>query len=420
VSAAEIPNYPPLARSGRFQATQTVKVLLADEVVVRSIGTSSRWVTAGLITNSDTGVLVTWNGGVTDTESIYAMAVTNGSSVASVNFGATIPGQVGGVTPVLQAEDGSFVGTAWREISPELPYEKVMVAFEASGASRWIVPEEEPMIALEEGSVITKLGTIYDANGSGTGQVNMVTWSWTGNAYRIGSIEQIVTNAIRTAKSWWPFGSGSASGNNTAVQQPWFSPLKSCPGAVTPCPQEAITSALGALKTLIQSPCTACDTWVFNKTPGTSKASFLSFLSRPPRFWDGTRSFAPANVAFCPAGFWSQLSCGFGLGETVRDYVQRTASDAVSQTPADSGKGMQVFFNPTTGICSVSSVQNPASGDQGVLNQATLLHEALHGYTGKFDLYLETAFGVAAPSANITYYLEDHVIFALGARACGN
>jgi len=39
--------------------------------------------------------------------------------------------------------------------------------------------------------------------------------------------------------------------------------------------------------------------------------------------------------------------------------------------------------------CRSSSIQrlaNPQPGDQGVLNQAVLLHEALHGYTGKFDL----------------------------------
>ena len=33
----ELPNYPPLARTGRFQATQTVKVLLSAKATIRSI-----------------------------------------------------------------------------------------------------------------------------------------------------------------------------------------------------------------------------------------------------------------------------------------------------------------------------------------------------------------------------------------------
>lgn len=33
----EVPNYPPLARQGRFQAIQTVKVLLSGEATVQSI-----------------------------------------------------------------------------------------------------------------------------------------------------------------------------------------------------------------------------------------------------------------------------------------------------------------------------------------------------------------------------------------------
>jgi hypothetical protein len=33
----EIPDYPPLARTGRLQATQTVKVLLSDQATVQNI-----------------------------------------------------------------------------------------------------------------------------------------------------------------------------------------------------------------------------------------------------------------------------------------------------------------------------------------------------------------------------------------------
>jgi hypothetical protein len=72
----------------------------------------------------------------------------------------------------------------------------------------------------------------------------------------------------------------------------------------------------------------------------------------------------------------------------------------------------------------VLSAPNPPAGDKGVLNQATLFHEALHGYTGMFDVDLLPALGLApfGPSAAATYYLEDLVIFpaGTGARSCAN
>jgi hypothetical protein len=74
----------------------------------------------------------------------------------------------------------------------------------------------------------------------------------------------------------------------------------------------------------------------------------------------------------------------------------------------------------------VLSSANPSAGDQGVLNQATLFHEALHGYTGDVDNTLESAFGLTVTmggeSVSITYNLESKVIpgGAQGAANCGN
>jgi hypothetical protein len=189
-------------------------------------------------------------------------------------------------------------------------------------------------------------------------------------------------------------------------------------------------STLSALETLISS-CSACQAWVYSKLPGTGQTSFLRFLSSRHGFYDGTRSYAPQHVAFCPWGALNQFFCTFPAGNgpqfTVHAYFLANSPDAVSQTPVNPPNGPQVYFNPATGICNVLSVPNPSAGDQGVLNQATLFHEALHGYTGKFDTSasndsLEAAFSVGEPSANVTYYLEDHVIFVTGtgARSCGN
>jgi hypothetical protein len=43
----EIPNYPPLARTGRFQATQTVKVLLSDQATIENAHYSLKYTLQG-------------------------------------------------------------------------------------------------------------------------------------------------------------------------------------------------------------------------------------------------------------------------------------------------------------------------------------------------------------------------------------
>src|SRR5205085_5014140 len=122
-----------------------------------------------------------------------------------------------------------------------------------------------------------------------------------------------------------------------------------------------------------QQSCSLCSLYVFNKLSGTNQTSFYNYLSFPPRLFDATGSYAPANVALCPSGFINQFNCSFG-NQPVRDVLGQ--AEAISQTPSDKGKGMQVFLNPATGICNVLSSPNPGSGDKGVLNQATLFHEA--------------------------------------------
>jgi len=161
-----------------------------------------------VITNADTGVLLTF----TDSTNTHRIAITTGEG-ASLGSGPSIPDQYGDVEPVLQAQDGSFVGTAWVG-DDVIPY---MVAFDQTGIVRWSVPNEEPQIATDDGGVIAKSGIAYDQNGIAMGQIgNQPTYSWTGNAYQVGSVEQVVTNWISLAVSFWPFAGGNASGNRTA------------------------------------------------------------------------------------------------------------------------------------------------------------------------------------------------------------
>jgi hypothetical protein len=96
---------------------------------------------------------------------LFGMATVTGTSV-NVISGPLVAGQTGPVQPVLQAQDGSFVGTATTNTGA-----RYMVAFDATGSVRWAVPNESPQMATADGGVIGRLGITYDQNGSATGQI---------------------------------------------------------------------------------------------------------------------------------------------------------------------------------------------------------------------------------------------------------
>jgi len=62
-----------------------------------------------------------------------------------------------------------------------------------------------------------------------------------------------------------------------------------------------------------------------------------------------------------------------------------------------------IFFDPAAVYLSV------ATSPDGIVNQALLFHEGLHGYTGHSDSDILTDFsfnGINDPSCDITDYLE--------------
>jgi hypothetical protein len=165
----------------------------------------------GIITNADTGIVLTWAQEGTE----LGMAITTGSAVSLVGA-PTIAGQNGAIVPVLQAQDGSFVGTA-QVGDPENPT-PYMVAFDATGSVRWSVPNEQPQIATEDGGVIGQSGVTYDQNGSATGQISLPTYSWTGNAYQVGPVAQLLAPFVKLAVGFWPFKRANSSGNLAAAK----------------------------------------------------------------------------------------------------------------------------------------------------------------------------------------------------------
>jgi hypothetical protein len=187
-----------------------------------------------MITNADQGVLISWEAPVFSPSSLSTtwdrnMAITTGTSFSIIN-GSVIPGQQSDLVPVLQAQDGSFVGIA--RPSGWTPY---MVAFDASGNPRWVVPNDQPQIATADGGVIGQSGITYDANGNATGMIPQYTQSWTGHMYQDGPVELFYVLPNILATSFWAFAGANNSDNSTAAQ-PLPDRVKAIYDGVSPYP----------------------------------------------------------------------------------------------------------------------------------------------------------------------------------------
>jgi hypothetical protein len=94
-----------------------------------------------------------------------------------------------------------------------------------------------PQMATADGGVIGQSGTIYSQNGQTTGQTSILTQSWRGNMYQLGSVEQVAVPQIPMAMSLWANAGGSPSGNNSAGR-PWYFQLvwqNNCSSSAQPC-----------------------------------------------------------------------------------------------------------------------------------------------------------------------------------------
>jgi hypothetical protein len=171
----------------------------------------------GMIANADQGVLVNWGTMVPSaptSASTYiwsgGMAITSGGGVSTVSTDDLW----GNMYPVLQAQDGSFVGEYFDEGTNTYD----IAAFGQGGGIRWTVPNDYPMIATADGGVIGYSGITYDQNGIATGMVETPIYSWKGNAYEVGSVDQVFMPWLDFALSFGAFGGGNPSGNGTYVK----------------------------------------------------------------------------------------------------------------------------------------------------------------------------------------------------------
>ena len=311
---------------------------------------------------------------------------------------------------------------------------KSVVALDATMAPLWTYSSAAGMdlvAATADGGVTIndfQQGLVpLDARGNPSQSLAQATlvasYSWTGLLFGIPSesgsngLALFSGNILDWAHSFWAAPDGSPSSVNASVEMPWFPPLPSCPGAQTPCANEALEDALSSLRGLLSSNCSNCQTWVFSKPQiGLTQASFNSYLDQGHKFYDVTRSYAPANKVLCVQHSIFNIfaePCPFGAIRMI-DLWQQSEPAALSKTP--SPDGMVTFFDPAQ----VNNALGIATGAKQ--NQATIFHEALHGSTGLTDgspfagpVTLESIFGICfQPSQAITNYLSFH-IFGIGA-----
>jgi len=150
--------------------------------------------------------------------------------MALITDGAVSPLSSPGITeqatpiiPVVQAQDGSFVGAVGTSPSPDdWPPQYNMIAFDETGSVRWTVANEMPQIATDDGGMIGQSGIAYDQNGNATRQVDAISgqyYSWTGNWYGISgtsTVQMTAYPALDLADSFTAFAGGNASGTRVA------------------------------------------------------------------------------------------------------------------------------------------------------------------------------------------------------------
>ena len=134
-------------------------------------------------------------------------------------------GDMDAVQPLLQAQDGSFIGTVVVGNDANNNPLSDMASFDQTGAIRWVVPGNyQPQIATADGGLIATdpsgAAITFDQYGSATGVLpNLPIPSWTGAAYQLGSVDRVLSPPVSVATTLWAFQEANESADDTAAQQ---------------------------------------------------------------------------------------------------------------------------------------------------------------------------------------------------------
>jgi hypothetical protein len=217
-----------------------------------------------------------------------------------------------------------------------------MVAFDQGGGVRWVVPNDQPMIATDDGGVIGMSGTTYDQNGNVTGTATLNTYSWTGNSYQqSGSVEQVIdyllTVSYDLASSFWPIVGGNYSStetgqalvrtyqDNVVNSKIWVpNPSQSNPN------QNFITDVFSKILSALNSGSDGggCGTWLTGSSIPITQ--YLSYIFDPQNYGHGTfTNYINGNVDLHTAAFSGGRNSDDSLTNVPANYAF-TVNDAAS------------------------------------------------------------------------------------------
>jgi hypothetical protein len=381
-----------------------------------------------MISNADQGVLIAWT---TYGGTYLATASASGSFV----FQPQLPNGES-IKPVLQAQDGSFVGVLWDSSTNNLD----MVAFDAGGATRWIVPNEQPQIATADGGVIGQSGITYDQNGNATGMMNLLTYSWLGYAYQ-SDPAQVRALPLYAASGFWWLLSANNSGNNAGYSGQDWPPLTSCTDKNGTCqgplgPRDLLGNAKTDLTrqlSIDQACMNAANTFVFSKilyggiwgfsTHSIVGQKFVAYLQGTPQwFYNGPKSTLDFKIAKCgiPEPLLSNCSGTFPPQTVAQQFTPDETALTVSPSTPLKSFWQPAYTPPTTSSGGVVENEgfgvgiDPSINGANIFNESILIHEALHGMTGLSDFDIQGDLmgqaGQGLPSVNISIYIKDNVL----------
>ena len=381
---------------------------------------------ANMITNADQGILLTWQTPNPDGSGYTSRMATVTGGAAAMAMEPAVPSEAGSaVVPVLQAQDGSFVGTFWDSSGD---YDD-MVAFDATGNVRWIVPNETPQIATADGGVIGQSGITYDQNGNATGQVPSLAGaspSWGAQVYTAGASGVNLNNYwVEYDSSFGVMPGGNPSGNGTAVLNVGLAesfPLWSFKSVVNNL-FGSPTCKIGADKVQLQPVgqqvlTLSADQQATVDHYQTTKQNLLTYLVTLTAPGAGTCSGTPAPTAKCgclfnaiPGGpqYFSQLAAAVTRQipyDGILSNLSKAAAGEWSQGQRNnpkiwgylqqqpicqefwkggywSGVGATAQIQPL-GLATdvyLATMKQPRQS----LTQSTILHESLHNLTGLSD-----------------------------------
>ncbi len=263
-----------------------------------------------------------------------------------------------------------------------------MIAFDATGNVRWIVPNDQPQIATADGGVIGQSGIIYDKNGNATGQMALggnVVPNWAGEIYTAGA------SGVQLNYSWVSYGAGftsaaggNPSGNGTSIANLGLSegmPLWSLFGATPKCTLGTDKIALGGAA--LQQYSTAKQnllTYLASLTPTSPCAKLLNVsqvtaaVTRQTPF-DGILS----NLSMYDAGIWNQKTTQLKTWPDFRRYP--ICSEFWYGPGIWSGTVAEAQTQPPATDVYIATQKKALS----YLTPVTILHESLHNLTGLDD-----------------------------------